>query len=297
MNMSTEHRRGVLWALGAAAGTAAFNIPWKLASEQGGTAANALVLLVAAAVLNSLLTVFQQRAVPTFGRLDAGLGLALACLTLGGNLLSAEAIRWLSPALLTVTQRSEIILVALLAWPIVGERVDLRFWLGAAVAGVGLATLHDPFSGVDAKAVGVACGLGAAACFAGMAVLTRRYIHRIDVVSVNALRLWLSIVLWFGFALSSGKTSAAFGDLNPTQAGYASLAAFFGPFAARLCLMMSARHLEARLTTLTTLAAPPGTLLLAYLVLGDLPGPRDLVGGALILAGVALPIFARGRAR
>jgi drug/metabolite transporter (DMT)-like permease len=285
----SEHRRGLLWAFGAAASIAAFTVPWKLASQHGGTASNALLLLAVAAALNTLLTLAQRRAFPRFTRADVVIATALACVTLAGNLASAEAIRSLSPALLTVTQRSEIILVALMAWPIVGERVDARFWLGAAIAAAGLFVLHDPFEAPDAKAVGVAWGLASADCFAALAVLTRRFIHRIDVVSVNAQRLWLSVVTWFGF----NDATASLAEITPVQVGYASLAAFFGPFAGRLCMMMSAHHLEARITTLVTLAAPPLTLGLAYVVLGDLPGLRDGIGGTLILCGVAVPILWR----
>jgi drug/metabolite transporter (DMT)-like permease len=291
--MSSEQRRGLLWALGAAVGIAAFNIPWKLASEHGSAAANALLLLCAAALFNTLLTAIQRRALPRFDGLALKVAAALACLTLAGNMLSALAIQTLSPALLTVTQRSEIILVALLAWPFVGERVDRPFWFGAGIAGVGLVILHDPGGVADARAMGVMWGLLSAVCFAGMAVLTRRYVHRIDVIAVNGLRLWLAVLLWF----TVGDTQAVLGEITPAQAGYTCMAAFFGPFAGRLCMMTSARYLEARITTLMTLAAPPLALLLAFLVLGDLPGPRDLVGGAVILAGIALPILARARRR
>jgi drug/metabolite transporter (DMT)-like permease len=61
-------------------------------------------------------------------------------------------------------------------------------------------------------------------------------------------------------------------------------------------MMTSARSLEARITTLMTLAAPPLTLLLAFVVLGDLPGVRDLCGGTVILCGIALPVLAARRA-
>jgi drug/metabolite transporter (DMT)-like permease len=291
--MSSEHRRGLLWALGAALGIAAFNIPWKLASEHGSASANALLLLFAAAVFNTILTAAHQRELPRFSALDLKLAVALACLTLVGNFLSAGAIRSLQPALLTVTQRSEIILVALLAWPVIGERVDRLFWIAASVAGVGLVILHDPRGVAEARATGVTLGLLSAVCFAGMAVLTRRFIHGINVIAVNALRLWLSVLLWFAV----GEAGAVLSAITPAQAAYTGLAAFCGPFAARLCMMNSARYLEARITTLMTLAAPPLTLLLAFFVLGDLPGPRDLLGGSVILLGIALPILARGRTR
>ena len=81
------------------------------------------------------------------------------------------------------------------------------------------------------------------------------------------------------------------------QAGYASLAAFFGPFLGRLCLMNAARYLEARVTTLATLAAPPLTLVLGYALLSDLPSAREILGGTIMLAGIAVPLLVRSLPR
>jgi len=162
------------------------------------------------------------------------------------------------------------------------------FWIGAGVALGGLVLLNDPFSAAEARAAGIAWGLFSAVCFASMAVLTRKFIHHIDVVSVNALRLWLSVLLWFAWNGVPGELLEA----TPRQVAYTSLAAFCGPFAARLCLMTSARYLEARMTTLTTLAAPPLALLFAFVALNDLPSAQELLGGAVILCGIAIPILA-----
>lgn len=289
--MTLDHRRGFAWALGAALGIAAFNIPWKLASQHGGAASNALLLLVAAALFNTVLTVAQQRALPRFTRTEVLVATGLAGLTVVANVASATAIRGLSPALLTVTQRSEIIIVALLAWPIVGERVERRFWLGAGLALVGLVILNDPFSAPEARVSSMAWALFSAALFASMAVLTRKFIHRIDAIAVNGLRLWLAVLLWFAW-YGAPETLR---EVTPVQVAYTSLAALLGPFAGRLCLMTSARYLEARMTTLTTLAAPPTTLLLGVVFLNDLPDSRDLLGGAIILGGIAIPILAWAR--
>ena len=115
--MPDDRRRGIYWALGATIGIAVFVIPWKIANTLGDTRVNTLILLSAAALFNTALGAFQHRSVPRFRAFDFGFAIALAVLTLLGNLASAEAIAQLSPALLTVVQRSEVIVVALLAWP------------------------------------------------------------------------------------------------------------------------------------------------------------------------------------
>jgi drug/metabolite transporter (DMT)-like permease len=291
--MPNDHRRGILWALASAFGIAAFIVPWKIASTHGESRMSTLVLLVAAAIFTSLLTAVQQRSFPAFRWFDVRVAVALAACTLFGNLASAHAIQLMSPALLTVVQRSEVIIVALLAWPIIGERIDWRFWLGSAIAAGGLLLLQDPDTATpDIRATAMAWGFASALCFGSMAVITRRFIFRIDTVSVNALRLWLSVALWFAW----NGFPEELGQISGEQAGYATLAAFFGPFAGRLCMMTSAKYIEARITTLATLAAPPLTLALAYVVLSDLPSAREIQGGIVMLIGISIPILGLARA-
>ncbi len=291
--MSHEQRIGFSWALAATLGVASFVIPWKIAAGLGESTTNTLILLAAAAIFNTLLTAARQRSLPRFTRIDLAIATLLAILTLFGNLASATAISTLKPAMLTVMQRSEVIIVALLAWPIIGERVDRRFWFGAAIAAVGLLILNDPFASGAVRASGMAWALASAFWFGSMAVVTRKFIHRIDPVSVNALRLWLAVGLWFVW---HGTPDALF-EITIPQASYASLAAFCGPFLGRLCMMTSARYVEARYTTLATLAAPPLTLLLGFVILSDLPSTQEIFGGAVMIAGIALPVWGWTRAR
>ena len=290
--MPNDHRRGLLWALCSTFGIVGMIIPWKVVNTLGDPRVNTLILLLAAALFNTLLNTVQQRSVPRFRVFDIGFATALAAFTLAGNLASAEAISHLSPALLTVVQRSEVIIVALLAWPLIGERIDRRFVIGAAIAGVGLVLLQDPFASGAPRSEGMGYAFFSAICFSAMAVLTRKFIQRIQLVAVNALRLWLSVGLWFAF---NGLPEALF-EISRAQVGYACLAAFFGPFLGRLCLMASAKYVEARITTLVTLTVPPLTLALAYFVLDDLPRAHEIQGGLIMLVGIAIPILTWTRA-
>jgi drug/metabolite transporter (DMT)-like permease len=135
---------------------------------------------------------------------------------------------------------------------------------------------------------GTGMALAAAACFSALAVTTRHFIHRIDPVLVNALRLWIAVALWFPFHTWPGP-----GVMPTRQIVWAVAAAMMGPFASRLCMMFSARDVEARTTTLANLTSPLMTLPLAWLLLADLPLPHQLLGGALMLAGIAIPLLPR----
>ncbi len=290
--MPENQRRGLLWAFGASLGIAGFAVPWKLANQGGETAVNTLILLGSAAVFSTLLSSVQNRGLPRFGRFDFLFAAALAIFTLLGNLASGLAIARISPALLTVVQRGEIIVVALLAWPLVGERINRSFWVGALIAACGLWILQGPMEGGSPeRTTGVAWAGFSVLCFSTMAVLTRKYVQRIDTVAVNGLRLWMAVLLWF---IPNGL-QPILAELPTEQIAMAALAGFCGPFAGRLCMMNAARYLEARISALVTLLAPPLTLLLAFVVLDNLPTQREFLGGAIMLAGVAVPILASRR--
>ena len=73
---------------------------------------------------------------------------------------------------------------------------------------------------------------------------------------------------------------------------YATIAAI-AALPGRLMLMNSARTIEARLSSLS--CCSPGTTLPAYLLLDDWPTDRQLLGGVIMLAGIAWPLSAGRR--
>lgn len=283
--------RGVLWAVASALGSAGFMIPWKLATHHGETRDQVLVLLASAAILNTLVMPFSSRGTPRrVRRIAWRVSLALAVLTLLGNEASAAAIARISGPLLSVLQRFEVILVGVLAWGFLGERPSLSFWIGAAVACAGVVLMHGAGE-APAHLPGVLLALLAASAFGGMAVLTRHFIAEIDPVAVNALRLWLSLLCWAAYHREIPELAR----LSPELVLYGALAALFGPFLGRLFFMFALRHVAARVAALCNLLAPVATLVLSFAILGDVPSAAEILGGAVILVGVAIPIVESGR--
>lgn len=295
--MSNPTHKGVLAAVFGSFCGACFLIPWKLATRYGPPELLVLVMLSAAALLNSVAAAFQLRG--THSR-AAGqspslplassvlLAAAFAVLTLLGNTASAEAVKRIPGALLSVLQRSDVLLVGVLGWLALGERVRPSFWVGSAVACAGLAVLHLRAApeGDDLEALGVLLGLLSAVCFGSMIVLTRKYITRINLLLLNTLRLWLSVLFWF--VINRRVPTSA--ELSPELLGLGTLAAFFGPFLSRLAVLVSARYVPANVTAFAALATPLMTLGLAALVLGNVPAERELIGGGIMLLGIAIPI-------
>lgn len=277
--------------------SACFLVPWKLAQVHGDAAHAVLVLLVCAAVFATvLLSLSPRETTPRPASLRTLFLVAgvLSCFTLGGNWLSALAVARVSGALLAVLQRAEVIVVALLGAAWLGERVHPAYWVGTAVAALGLWLLgRDTNAAGGFDPAGVIYGVGAACCFGAMPVLVRRHVEVLRLGQLNALRLWLGVLLWF----ATERRIPAASELPWPLLGYGALAAFFGPFLSRTFMLLSARSLPANLTALAQLVIPVLALAVAYIAIGELPAPRELQGGAIMLLGIALPLAAmRARA-
>jgi drug/metabolite transporter (DMT)-like permease len=202
----------------------------------------------------------------------------------------------ISSALLAVLQRCEVLVVGLLSPLVLGERARPSFWVGTAVAVVGLVLLSSPSGaalrvGQDADPIGTLYGVASALCFGTMIVLTRKHIRALRPVLLNTVRLWLAVALWFAI-----ERSWPFDALSSMLIVYAALAAFFGPFLSRLSAMESAQHVAASTTVLASLVTPPLTLILSFAVLGTLPSAHEMIGGVIMLVGVAIPVLATLRA-
>lgn len=288
--MDPDTRRGVTAALLSALCSAAFLIPWKLATAHGDPNLAVLCLLAFAALFNTVVALFDRSTFKFLrGNITPTLKLALwmSTLTLAGNWASAESVHRVSSALLAVLQRCELIVVALLGAALLGERVRASFWIGAAIAVTGLVVLQDQDSNAQADfdPVGVLYGMASAAFFGTMLVLQRRYINGVHLVALNALRLWFGVALWFGVY----RRVPTHAELTTPLLLCAAGAALFGPFLSRLAALVSARYVPASVTVFVALSTPIFTLIIAWLWLGDLPLQHELLGGAVMLVGLSIP--------
>ena len=288
-------RKGTLLALGGAFAAAAFLIPYKAAGARAPREVIVMAMLVAAAVLNTMVVLSgfvrlggpRRRVAPArSARLVVLVSLLLAAFTAVGNIASAEALARIDAGLTSVAQQTQVLFVAGAAALFLGERITLRFALGAAIALAGFAVMRLPGDSAVHLA-GILWAVLSALCFGSMQVITRQVIHRIDPVPVNALRLWLSVAV---LACLPGRLAALL-TLDAGAWALAAAAAFCGPFLGRISFMYAVRHIAASHSILLGLASPLFAFGLGYLAFGTVPGLFEIVGGALILAGIVLPVL------
>ncbi len=220
-------------------------------------------------------------------RLALTLSVALAAFSVLGNIAVLRALDTLHPALTSVATNTQVFFIVALAWPLLGERPTARFAIGVMIALCGFALMQVPIAGdVDISLPGMLWGLLAATMWGSMQVTTRRFVNQVEPVAVNAARLWLAAGALACFPDARAGLAAA-----PARAWiYAGAAAFLGPFVSRVCLMYALRGTTASRVALIGLFGPVVAFISGYLAFGTAPHTLELVGGAIIILGVALPL-------
>jgi drug/metabolite transporter (DMT)-like permease len=292
----TDHRldlrRGAGWTVAGAFWAAAYLIPYKAAAEAESAAAVVLPMLLWAAVLTSIAGAYSLP--KQIDRRSCIVAVALAVLTIIGNQAIAEALSVVEPGIVSVLLRTQVLLVAMIGWWFLRERVTVRFWAGTFLALAGTALIKRLAGDSFGPALnGILWALLGALSFALMQVIIRRVIHRIDPILVNGLRLWLAVLL----LLCWPDRLSALLALSGRAWLLTGAAALVGPFLSRLCLMWALRHIPVAHSTLITLVGPVFAFALGFLFLGSVPSLIELIGSLVILAGIALPVveMARGR--
>ncbi len=206
--------------------------------------------------------------------------------------LTIQALVWLSASEAVVITYTLPIWASILAWPMLGERLNLRrviaILLGcggvALMVGVGFTTVHAGQAGWG-KLPGTVMSLGAAWLFALGTVLAKKRPLRlpptasvawqvtIGTIPVLVLSLWETPV-WSGM---SGYGWAAIGYISLLPMTLAYVAWF-----------RALKLVSASTAATTVLVSPMVGVIGSALMLGDALGPRQLLALAMTLTGVAL---------
>lgn len=178
------------------------------------------------------------------------------------------------------------VLAALLAIPVLDERLEPRTILALAAALVGTVLLSN-IQGGNADIVGIALGLVAATAFAIFLVLSRRWSvsYGLSGATVALASLMVSALVT---AVVAGLEGTLVPDAPPAHATFALLWIAAGPgAAASVLVVIGMRRLPARLASLFLLLNPPTAAVLGFLLLRERLTLTQLVGAALVLVAIA----------
>ena len=216
-----------------------------------------------------------------------------------GDLLAwHHAVDQVGAGLATVLGNLQVIVVALVAWLVFGERPPRSVLLGLPIV-LGGVVLISGVVGAGAygpnPALGTILGIITALSYAGYLLVIRR--------GSNDLRRPAGPV-----AISTAATAVvaivfglAVGQFDPVPSwpshGWLALVGITSQSIGYLVISISLPRLPAALTSIILLAQPVATVFLARVLLDETPSPEQLLGVALVIVGIAVATVPVGRLR
>ena len=212
----------------------------------------------------------------------------------GAQLGFFNAVRYLPVGVALLLEYSGIVLVVLWMWVRHGDRPRKLTVAGAAAAVVGLALVLDIAGGADLHPLGVVWGLVAAVGLATYFVLSARVDEELPSVALACGGMAFGAIVLVALGLVGVlPLDATFGPVQFAGhtvswllpiAGLSLVAAVVAYVAG----IGAARVLGAPLASFVGLTEVLFAVLIAWLVLGELPTFVQAIGGTFIIAGIAL---------
>lgn len=247
----------------------------------------ALVLLVPAVVLlvrQGGLRLAGWRATALYGVMSVA----------GVQLGFYNAVQTLTVAVAMLVEYLGPVLLLGWVWLRTGRRPAPTSLAGAGVALVGLALVIDLTGGVAVDPIGLAWALFAACCLASYFALAARTddpVHPVvlagggSAVGAVALALVGSLGL---LPLHRGAGDVTFAGMHTSWVVPALVVILVATVTAYLTGIAAVRALGSRVSSFLGLTEALFAVVFAWLLLGELPHPTQLAGGALIIAGIVL---------
>ena len=175
---------------------------------------------------------------------------------------------------------------ALFAWALIGERPSRRQVSAFILAAFGLVAVLEPWKGLGTLLSSVLALSGGACWGLGMVfskMLFQR--HRVNVLAVTTWQMLLGSLFTLPFAWLWPQIPPHWGA--PLYLGLA----YMGVMASAvgwMLWMFVVRRVSAAVAGMSSLGVPVLAIILAWLLLGERPGPAELTGVVLIMAGLVV---------
>lgn len=294
-------RRGELYAALAAIGYGSAYVATGFALRTFAPLPVAVHRTLVAALALGVLSIFLRRRSKAAGPAAAGpAGVRpgqvhratrlLLIATLGGPVFLAAmnlAVAHVGATIAAFVAGLYAVLAAVIAPALLPERLAPRVAVGFLVALVGTALLAELDPG-SADMTGIAWGLVAAVSFSLYLVLTRRWSTP---NGLDSLTIALAVTSLTAASLGAIVLAIDPASLVPPTLAVESVVAIawlaFVAAGGQLLMVASVRLIPAARSAAFLLLNPISATILAALLLGERPAPLQLLGGLLVLAGIA----------
>lgn len=288
--MNARPSRAALALVGATVAVSFSAIFIRMAGDDAATIVW-LRMALAAVLLAPLALREQRRGTAPRTRPQVLTVLAAGTLLAGHFLLWTASLAFTSVAASVLLVSLHPVLVAPLGRRMLGERSDMRTYVGMAIALAGTAVTCAGDLRADPRALfGDLLALGGALCLAGYLVIGR------------GMRRSLGVAAYSGMLYTTVAAVAAVVALSARTAHLPSVRVLL------LCLALAVvctlgghtvynwalRQVSAVTVSVAFLGEPPLAAVLALLILATVPSLTTVIGGVLILAGLACALTATG---
>lgn len=200
-----------------------------------------------------------------------------------------HSIEWVGAGLATVIGNLQVVLVALLAWGLLGERPAARTLLAIPIVLAGTSLISGVFgSGAYGRdpVLGVAFGLLTACCYAGYLLTLRRGGRDLRRPATPVAIATIATVIGVGVI---GTADGGL-DVIPAFPAHLWLIALgvVCQSIGSLFIGVSLPRLPAALTSIILLVQPVASVIIARILLAETPSPTQYAGVLLVIAGIAM---------
>jgi drug/metabolite transporter (DMT)-like permease len=279
---------GTLLCVGSAAGFGAMAVFGKLAYEEGTTVGTLLAVRFSLAALmfwGLVIAGGELRDLRKLTRRDVAIALGLGAFGYAAQAgCFFAALDRIDASLLSLLLYTFPAMVAVAAIVLGRERADSRRFAALGLASVGLVLVLANAKAGAIDAPGAALALGAA-------MIYTTYILVSQGISGRTRPTLLSAIVCSGAAVTLTLGSSLLGDLRPgevTAAGWGWLAGIsvVSTVAAVSLFFAGLKRVGPTTASILSTVEPVVTVILAFLVFGELLGALQLVGGGLVIAAV-----------
>lgn len=202
--------------------------------------------------------------------------LSRSLLLLGSTAFNFAALRFIGLATAATINFTAPCIVALLAVPMLGERVGMRRWLAIGIGFLGVLIVIRP--GTDVAQLASLLSLGTAVCYAGYQVLTRRVLGTDPPETAVAYSALVGTAVTTLLVPFSWATPGSWTELGVLLS--MGLTGGVGHYLVARAYMWAPASVVAPFNYVQLLGAAST----GYLIFGDVPGPELWLGALLIIA-------------
>lgn len=214
----------------------------------------------------------------------------------------AAAVQLLPVGIALLLEYMAVLMVALIAFFVFREPVKRRLWVAIALVLIGLAVVAQIWAST-LNGLGVALALAAAGCLTVYFLVGERQVATTSPLAVSFWTMLIAAVFW---AFVSGwwelspavfatpvEIGGQLGSLTVPMALPLAWNVVLGSFTPFLLSLAALRHLPATAAGIVASSEVIFAFAVAWIWLGETLGPVQIVGAAIVLAGIVLAQTAR----